>query len=195
MSDTLRWTTADLAALPDNGNRYEIIEGELYMSRQPSWHHQFACASLIHALFDWSLQSGIGHVNSTPGVVFDDDDNVVPDVVWISHARLATGLDPAGHLTVAPELVIEVLSPGLANAERDGEVKRKLYSRRGVQEYWLVDWQRQQVTVYRREQAALVLQATLFADDTLASPLLPGFACAVRRLFAGPPRHAGEETP
>ena len=184
MSDTLRWTTADLAALPDNGNRYEIIEGELYMSRQPSWHHQFACTRLIRVLDEWSEATDSGVTLGTPGVVFDDDDNVVPDVVWISHARLATGLDSAGHLTVAPELVIEVLSPGLANAERDAEVKRKLYSRRGVQEYWLVDWQRQQVTVYRREHAALVLQATLFAADTLASPLLPGFACAVRRLFA-----------
>ncbi len=184
MSETLRWTTADLAALPDNGNRYEIIEGELYMSRQPSWHHQFACTRLIRVLDEWSEATNSGVTLGAPGVVFDDDDNAVPDVVWISHARLATGLDSAGHLTVAPELVIEVLSPGLANAERDGEVKRKLYSRRGVQEYWLVDWQRQQVTVYRREQAALVVQATLFADDTLTSPLLPGFACAVRRLFA-----------
>ena len=195
MSETLRWTTADLAALPDNGNRYEIIEGELYMTSQPDWQHDFAGGRVFRFLDEWNEQSGAGVAMLTPGLIFTDDTNVIPDVVWISRERLAQAVDAKGHLTSVPELVVEVLSPGLANAERDGEVKRKLYSRRGVQEYWLVDWQRQHVTVYRREQAALVLQATLFADDTFTSPLLPGFACAVRRLFAAPPRHAEEETP
>jgi Uma2 family endonuclease len=65
------------------------------------------------------------------------------------------------------------------------ETKRKLYSRRGVQEYWVVDWRLRQVEIYRREQAALVLQATLFAEDMIESPLLPAFRCQVQRLFEG----------
>ena len=78
---------------------------------------------------------------------------------------------------------VEILSPGAANERRDREAKLKLYSRRGVLEYWIVDWQARQVEVYRREELALRLVATLYATDTLASPLLPGFACEVATLF------------
>ena len=92
-------------------------------------------------------------------------------------------LDNAGHLTAAPELVVEVLSPGSENERRDKVAKLKLYSTRGVQEYWIVNWQTQQIEAYRREQAALKLVATLFVDQ-LATPLLPGFVCAVGQLFA-----------
>jgi len=109
--------------------------------------------------------------------------NVVPDVVWISHERLAALMDEAGHLTGAPELAVEVLSPGVENERRDREAKLKLYGSRGIREYWIVDWRLQQVEVYRRDQAMLRLVSTLFAEDVLTSPLLPGFACPVARLF------------
>jgi Uma2 family endonuclease len=183
METILRWTSADLDVLPDDGKRYEIIDGELYVSRQPHWHHQLACLNLLTALHGWNAQTRAGVVNMAPGVIFADDDDVAPDGVWISHARRATALRPDGHLHAAPELVIEVLSPGSANERRDREAKRKLYSRRGVLEYWIVDWRTQQVEVYRRQGAALHLVATLYAADTLTSPLLPGFACPVATLF------------
>ena len=109
--------------------------------------------------------------------------NVVPDVVWISHERLAALMDEAGHLTGAPELAVEVLSPGVENERRDREAKLKLYGSRGIREYWIVDWRLQQVEVYRRDQAMLRLVSTLFAEDVLTSPLLPGFSCPVARLF------------
>jgi Uma2 family endonuclease len=112
-----------------------------------------------------------------------DADNVVPDVVWISNERLAALMDEAGHLTGAPELAIEVLAPGVENERRDREAKLKLYESRGVREYWIVDWRIQQLEVYRRDQAMLRLVATLFADDVLTSPLLPGFSCPVAQLF------------
>jgi Uma2 family endonuclease len=184
MSTALRWTSADLAVLPDNDKRYEIIDGELYMSRQPHWHHQRTCGKIFAVLEAWSMQTGSGEANLAPGVIFAEDDDVAPDVVWISRARQATALGPDGHLHAAPELVVEVLSPGVTNARRDREVKLKLYSRRGVLEYWIVDWQAQQVQVYRREELALRLAATLYGTDTLTSPLLPGFACTVATLFA-----------
>jgi Uma2 family endonuclease len=183
MSTELRWTSADLAVLPDDGKRYEIIDGDLYMSRQPHWHHQQACGRIFAALDAWSRQTGAGEANLAPGVIFAEDDDVAPDVVWISQARRTTALGPEGHLHAAPELVVEVLSPGGANERRDREVKLKLYSRRGVLEYWIVDWRTQQIEVYQREQLALHLVATLYATDTLASPLLPGFVCQVATLF------------
>ncbi|BDI14999.1 hypothetical protein ANSO36C_08010 [Nostoc cf. commune SO-36] len=108
---------------------------------------------------------------------------MIPDVVWASHERLKNLLDEAGHLTGAPELVIEVLSPGEKNEKRDKETKLKLYSVQGVLEYWICDFIQKKVEVYRREQTALKLAATLFSQDELRSPLLPGFNCLVSKLF------------
>ena len=184
-----KFTSADLALLPDDGKRYELIAGELLMSRQPGWHHQYACVRLSRFLDEWNERTNLGMVNFAPGVIFAEDDDVAPDLVWISHERLATALGEAGHLYAAPEIVVEVLSPGTANERRDRQTKLKLYARRGVQEYWIVDWMRQQLEVHRREQGTLALAATLHSQDALESPLLPGFACRVGTLFVElPPR-------
>jgi len=172
-TERVRWTSADLELLPDNGNRYEIIDGELVVTRALLWGHQIVCDNICREL---NL--------STPGIIYTNADNVIPDVVWVSNERLAALLDEAEHLTGSPELVVEVLSPGEANERRDREVKLKLYAAQGVREYWIADRRLQQIQVYRREQATLVLVATLFTSDELNSPLLPGFTCPVARLFS-----------
>jgi Uma2 family endonuclease len=108
-------------------------------------------------------------------LIFAADDDVAPDLVWISLSRLSAARDAAGHLTTAPELVVEAVSPGPANERRDRELKPKLYSRQGVQEYWIVDWRLHTIQVYRRAEQALQLVATVTDGDVLTSPLLPGF--------------------
>lgn len=183
MSTTSRWTSADLDALPDDGKRYEIIDGELHMSKQPHWHHQYVCMKISSKLDAWNDEAGLGEVNFAPGVIFADDDDVAPDVVWISNARLVTALEEDGKLHVAPELAVEVLSSGSANERRDRKLKLELYSRHGVSEYWIVNWRTRQIELYRREQAQLKHVATLFEADKLESPLLPGFSCSVASLF------------
>ena len=182
--EEVRWTSTDLELFPDNGNRYEIINGELFVTRVPHWKHQKACTRIANVLDSWSLSTGLGETVITPGIIFTNADNVIPDVVWVSNERLATLLDDSGHLTGAPELVIEVLSAGGDNERRDKEVKLKLYASRGVQEYWIIDWRLQQIEVYRRERANLILVETLFAHDELTSPLLPGFSCVVESVFS-----------
>jgi Uma2 family endonuclease len=183
MSSTTRWTSADLGVLPDNGARYEIIDGELHMSKQPHADHQEVCGEIFGELRDWNKKTGLGKVYFAPGIIFAEDDDVAPDVVWISNDRLSTALEADGKLHSAPELVIEVLSPGSSNEKRDRDVKRKLYSRRGVSEYWIIDWQKRQIEIYRREEAQLRHAATFFDADTLQSPLLPGFSCVVSSLL------------
>ncbi len=111
----LRWTSRDLESLPDNGKRYEIIDGDLYISDPSHWNHQFISGQLLESLQVWSRQTKAGRAFFAPGVIFADDDDVAPDVIWISKGRLATSLDSAGHLHTAPELAIEVLSPGTIN--------------------------------------------------------------------------------
>ena len=180
---TLYWTTKDLEYMPDDGNRYEIIDGELYVSRLLDWNHQLVCSQLAFLIHTWCQHTPIGKVNIAPGIIFADDTNVVPDVVWISRKRLKTALQPDGKLHESPELVIEILSPGIGNAHRDREVKLKLYSRRNAEEYWVVDWQARTLEVYRRENAVLKLYNTLNEGDVLESPLLPGFRCQVSELF------------
>jgi Uma2 family endonuclease len=182
---TLRWTSKDLEMLPDDGKRYEIVDGELYVSIQPHYHHQRVCVRLTTLLEVWSQQTKAGEANFAPGLIFADDEDVAPDVTWISQERRATALQADGKLHAAPELVVEVLSPGVINERRDREFKLRLYSRRGVQEYWVVSWQERRIETYRRENAMLKLDKTLYENDFLQSPLLPGFSCQVSEIFAG----------
>jgi Uma2 family endonuclease len=79
--------------------------------------------------------------------------------------------------------MVEVLSPGAANKRRDRQLKLDLYSREGVLEYWIVDWQARTVRVYRRDQTVLQLVATLRGAEVLTSPLLPGFSCSISRFW------------
>ncbi len=182
---TLRWTSRDLEMMPDNGKRYEIVDGELYVSKQPHYHHQRLCLRLGGLLDAWCLQTGAGEANAAAGLIFGENDDVAPDLVWISRERLATALQEDGKLHTAPELVVEVLSPGVTNEHRDREIKLKLYSQRGVLEYWIVSWRERRIEIYRRVEAVLTLASTLYETDTLQSPLLPGFICPVSKLFMG----------
>ena len=178
-----RWTIADLAFFPDNGDRYEIIDGDLYVTRAPHWRHQKVITQLCKILPTRDIENRKGEVLTTPGLIFVSDENVIPDLVWISEEKLATGTDESGHITTAPELVVEVLSQTPKDITRDRQVKLKLYSRVGVREYWIVDWQQQQVEIYRRREARLQLELTFFAEDELISPLFSGFSLKVADIF------------
>ncbi|WP_121971180.1 Uma2 family endonuclease [Leptolyngbya sp. BC1307] len=185
MVANLRWTTRDLEAMPDDGGwkRYEIIDGELSVTQAPHIRHQGAGGNIHFALEGWSRQSQLGKPFQTPGVIFSPYDAVIPDVVWVSQQRLENGLDEAGHLIVAPELMVEVLSSGALNEQRDKEVKLKLYSRYGVKEYWIVSWQLKTIEVYRHADGQLQLIGTLIEGDILTSPPLPGFGLSVSEIF------------
>ncbi|HHP7246254.1 MAG TPA: Uma2 family endonuclease [Elainellaceae cyanobacterium] len=186
VSNPMRWTIHDLDAMPDDGGwkRYEVIDGELFVTRAPHIRHQDAGGKLYVRLQIWSEQTGLGSAFQTPGVIFTAADAVIPDVVWISLDRLANGVDEAGHLTVAPELMVEILSPGEMNERRDKAVKLKLYSLHGVREYWIVSWQQKTLEIYRRTDAQLQLAGTLLEDDTLTSPLLPNFSTPLASVFS-----------
>jgi Uma2 family endonuclease len=182
-AEQIRWTILDLDLLPDNGTRYEIIDGELFMTRAPRWSHQQIAGNICTELNRAAETIAVGRAVATPGIIFSEADNVIPDVVWASYARLETLLDAAEHLTGAPELIVEVLSPGADNERRDREVKLKLYTLQGVLEYWIVDLRLQQVQVYRRQRTKLELVVTLLADDEITSPLLPSFSCQIAAFF------------
>jgi len=186
MVTSLRWTIADLDTLPEirEDCRYEIIDGTLHKSTQPDWRHQMVGGAIVTALNTWSKPTHRGVAITAPGVIFSPENAVAPDVVWVRRERFAAVLGSDGKLHSAPDLMVELLSPGARNIRRDREAKMQLYSRWGVLEYWIVDWPTQRIEIYRRQQAQLHLIATLYAGDTLQSPNLPGFRTDVGELFA-----------
>ncbi|MGB0561674.1 MAG: Uma2 family endonuclease [Spirulinaceae cyanobacterium] len=181
---TVRWNVHDLAGFPDNSNRYEIIDGELIVTRAPHARHQDVAGRIYAMLLNWSLQTQQGLPYFAPGVVFSPEDATIPDLVWASNDCRASALDEAGHFTRAPELVVEVLSQSATDRDRDRRTKLKLYSVYGVQEYWIVDRQARSIEVYRPQQMRLQRVATVKAGDRLTSPLLAGFGGEVDLIFA-----------
>ena len=189
MAMTRLFTVDDLANMPDDGKRYEVIEGELYVTAVPGDDHQGIITALMVALGAWRRAGGGGRLRPGIRLLFSRRDGVIPDLAWAAPDQLpAMLIDPAtggrdGKWHLAPALVVEVLSPGHKNAECDRETKLTLYDRRGVREYWIVDPAGRTVEVYRRAEGALRLAATVLPAETLTSPLLPGFALPVADLF------------
>ena len=175
-------TNADLECLPEDGNRYELIAGELYVSTAPDLIHQRALRRILIAFAKYLEQQPIGEILIGPGVILSDYDGVIPDLVYLSNERrdqIATGERIYG----APSLAVEILSPGKQNMKRDREIKLKLYAKFGVEEYWIVDPREQAVEVYRGEDETLKLFTRFVNDETITTPLLPGFGPEVRSFF------------
>src|SRR5581483_3292718 len=137
-------TIADLELMPDDGNRYEIIEGEIIVSRSPSIIHQIIFGNLLTELRLFLRSNPIGVVLGGIGVILDDLNGVIPDIVFVSNKKrdeIASG----ERINGAPDLVIEILSPGKENARRDRVIKRQTYGNFEVSEYWIVDGENRSV--------------------------------------------------
>jgi len=175
-------TAADLELMPDDGNRYELVEGELIVTRAPGVPHQLVLINLATEIKNYLKQHPVGVVIPTPGVIFDEDNSVIPDIVFLTNEQM----ERAGpHIHEAPELAVEVVSPGRENARRDRVVKLQVYSKFKVKEYWVADPEPRTLEVYRLTEGALALAATLTRDDEITSPVLPGFSCKASEIFGG----------
>jgi Uma2 family endonuclease len=176
-------TVADLDAFPDDdGNRYELIGGELFVSRAPGIPHQRVLLNLELGLSDYLRANPIGILVPGAGAIFSDYDAVIPDLAFVCNERwdqVVTGEKFTGAL----DLVIEILSPGTQNRQRDLSAKRQLYGKYGAKEYWIVDSENREVLVLRLQGQTLEEIVTLKTDDELTSPLLPDFKLKVSTIF------------
>ena len=176
-------TIDDWDAMPaEDGNRYEIIEGELFVSCSPGLTHQIVSDNLITLLRNFLKVNRIGTAVSTPGLVLSQYSGVIPDLVYFSNEsreRVRSG----ERLRSAPDVVIEILSKGVENTRRDRIIKRQLYATHGVPEYWIIDCQRRAVEIYRLDGHSLELATVIEGDDEFTTNSLPGFACAVSDIF------------
>ncbi|WP_419948281.1 Uma2 family endonuclease [Candidatus Palauibacter sp.] len=140
-------TWQDVQQMPDDGNRYEAIEGDIYMTPAPTFRHQRVSLRLLLALDRILEQPGHGVVVPAPfGVEFPaTGEGVQPDLLFVSNERRA--LITNAEITGAPDLVVEILSP--STASRDQGLKLRLYERQGVHEYWIVDADENTVDAWR----------------------------------------------
>lgn len=175
-------TIAELEALPDDGNRYELFEGELFVSRAPSLSHQRILGNLHAKLRAYLDQNPSGEILLTPGVIFDEFNSAIPDAVFLTNQQVKN-VGAGERILEAPALAIEIVSPGKENARRDREVKRQVYSKFGVKEYWIADLEKRALEIYRLERHTLKLAATLMDEDEITTPLLPGFSCKANQIF------------
>ena len=175
-------TVSYLDSMPDDGNRYEIIEGELFVSKAPSLNHQRCLRNCIDEFSEYLKKNQIGEIIPTPGVIFNDINGVIPDLVFI-HKNIKNKIANREKIYGAPTLVIEILSPGKENSERDRDVKRQIYGKQGVKEYWVIDLENRIIELYRLKNKKLELYSILGEKDTIKTKLLPKFNCKVTNLF------------
>jgi Uma2 family endonuclease len=175
-----RWRTCDLDTLPDTPwLRYEIIDGELIVSRRPHLQHSEILVRLLVALHPVVCACG-GKVLVEPGLVWGEEaeDNVVPDIAVVLPDRLH--LTTGRALSGTPNIAIEVVSE--SNSNLDYVQKRYLYERTGAQEYWIVDRFVRRVEVWRFT-GDRPTSVSYSDSDTLTTPLLPALAIPIHELW------------
>ena len=176
-----RWTYADYAALPDDGNRYEIIAGVLYMTPAPGTGHQSVSARLVTFLVTHVEFAGLGRVFAAPVDVELAPDTVVqPDIVVVLSANLDR-ITPS-RIIGAPDLVVEILSPGTAGYDR--REKQDAYARSGVGEYWVVDPGAQTVELLTLDQGGYRSHGVFRGQARLPSSAVT-LPVPVERFFQG----------
>lgn len=178
-----KFTYEDYLLFPDDRQRHELIDGDHYVTPSPTTKHQRISLKLSTTLTNFLRRSPLGEVFAAPyDVVLSDLDVVQPDLLFIAkaHASLVTDKNIRG----APDLVIEILSE--TTRKTDELVKRKLYERYGVSEYWIVDPELETVKVCRLTDQGYgrIAELTREAGDALSTPLLPGLQIPLIDIFA-----------
>jgi len=172
-----RWSYEDLLLLPEDGKRHELIDGEHLVSLSPTWRHQGVSMNLVRILSAHVHRTRCGKLFSAPlDVVLSPHDVVEPDILFVAAARLE--ILGERYLSAAPDLAIEILSP--ASRRVDLVLKRHLYEKHGVAEYWIVDPEVEAVEVLRRRGGRLRPEPPAVV---LATPLLPGLELTLAEIF------------
>jgi Uma2 family endonuclease len=179
----VKLTYDDFVLFPDDGQRHELIDGVHYVTPSPARKHQAIVWNLTVLIGHYLIEHPVGRAFSAPfDVVFSEFDVVEPDLLFVSSARQHEVLTTK-HVRGAPDLVVEIGSP--ATRKRDETIKRRLYERSGVSEYWVIDPDVESIDVYRRvgQDYRRVAELLLEQHDVLTTPLLAGLDLPLDRIF------------
>ncbi|MFN3533288.1 MAG: Uma2 family endonuclease [Candidatus Brocadia sp.] len=144
MQTSIRYNYQDYLQLPED-KRYEIIDGDLFMVPSPNERHQHILSNIFYILFDYVRKNKLGTVYCAPfDILFSEEDIVQPDIIFVSNKNKK--IITKDNIKGAPDLLVEILSP--STSKRDIGIKKKLYARHGVREYWIVDPEHETVEVF-----------------------------------------------
>ncbi|MBE0479245.1 Uma2 family endonuclease [Candidatus Aerophobetes bacterium] len=175
------WTYEDYVKIPEDRVTHQIIGGKLFMTPAPSSYHQKVSRNLEFAIWSYVKENNLGEVFDAPiDVVFSSVNVVQPDIVFISKDRLKI-LEERG-IFGAPDLVVEIISPG--TSELDVKLKKQLYQRFGVREYWIVYPEEKKVEVFKLKGGSFKGEGTFLKEDTLAPELFPGLKINLNEIFS-----------
>jgi Uma2 family endonuclease len=170
----------DLLAIPDDGKRYELLDGEVSVTPAPSPVHQRIVLALAVRFIEYFHARGIGEVFVSPlDVILTDRDVIEPDVVVVGRPAQISHRGIEG----SPLLVVEVLSP--STRERDRTVKAQRCARLGIRHYWIVDPEARRVECLRESAGAYELVLATEGDQTLVHPDWPALAVDLGALWRG----------
>ncbi len=182
MSQTItniKFTYQDYLLLPED-KRYEIIEGKLIMVPAPIPYHQDISKNLFFLLNNHVESKNLGKVYYAPiDVVLSDENVVQPDILFISKKRFSIITEK--NIRGAPDLLIEIISP--ATREKDRLLKRKLYAKFGVREFWLVDGEKKEVEVLTLKREGFKRTGLYTINEVLLSPLLQNLKVPIDEVF------------
>ena len=143
MQTAIKFNYQDYLQLPED-KRYEIIDGELFMVPSPNEAHQRILLTLTTILLNYVKKNKLGYIYCAPfDVLFSEEDIVQPDIIFVSNENRK--IITKDNIQGTPDLLIEILSPG--TSKRDLGIKKKLYAKNGVREYWIVDPERETAEV------------------------------------------------
>jgi len=175
-----RFSVADYRSMPEGPPYYQLVEGELIMSPAPNFRHQVIAKNLFRLIDNYLQREPVGETYFAPVDVFLSDDDVFqPDVFFLAVANRR--LAQADGVHGAPDLVVEIVSPG--SAQLDKKRKRAIYARHGVKELWLVDPVLEQIHRYDFSTDAAKPVRIVDSDETFATPLFPGLVVSAATVF------------
>ena len=177
---SVRFKADDIWDAPEDGNRYEVIDGELHVTPAPSLGHQTAASTLLAYLWNYVRPRRLGQVVTAPvGVVLEEETGVQPDLVYVSRER--SNIIVERGVEGAPDLVVEVLSPGTQS--RDRGIKMRAYAKAGIAHYWMLDHRARTLEAYELGEQGYGPAQVYGPGSTFRPALFPGLEIPVDDLW------------
>lgn len=181
MEKDILLTYEDYLSLPDDRNRYEILEGELVVTPSPTFAHQEVSQNIVHILYSHIKKNSLGKIVTAPmDVIFDETTIVQPDIIFISqekcHCVTKKGIE------CAPDLLIEILSSSSKRYDRLS--KMQIYGKHGVLYYWIIDPDSLTLEEYRIENDRYLPARTYQGNSTFTPGLFPGLVIELSQVWA-----------